>query len=246
MLLAFYKKIWREAYDRNVLNIVSLLKPDSKAVVLDIGCGDGKNTVRFKRKISCKKMIGIDGLKKRLIAAKKEGVDETKIVDLEKKWPFPNRYFDIIISNQVIEHLIDIDNFIKEIYRLLKPDGYCVISSENLSSWHNVFTLALGYQDFSHTLIKKAHLGNPLSLHFREKTATWSRDDNAGIDDTAYPHLKILTYKSLVMVFAAYNFKFVKGLGSGYYPLFGILGRLANKIDPFHSHFITIKARKPF
>lgn len=245
MLAQFYQKIWAEAYSQNDLNILSLLEKNPNAKVLDVGCGDGQKTVKFKGAVGCQKITGIDGLAGRLMASQKRGVDETLTVDLEKKWPLKGSGFDVVISNQVIEHISDIDNFIQEIYRILKPGGYAVISTENLASWHNIVALVLGFQDFSHTIINKAHVGNPFSQHYGEKTATWSRKDNSGVDDSAFPHLKILTYFSLRKIFEEYGFKFEKGLGSGYYPLSGIVSRVATKIDPRHSHFITVKMRKP-
>lgn len=243
MLSKFFANVWKEAYSENTQNMISLLEENPKARVLDVGCGDGQHTLLFKQKIGCKRITGIDGLPGRVAAARKRGV-EASVTDLGKKWPFPDNHFDVVVSNQVIEHLADLDNFIKEIYRILKLSGYCVISTENLSSWHNIFALILGFQDFSHHLIRKAHVGNPLSLHFGQKTVTWSAKDNSGIDDTAFPHLKILTYKSLIAIFETYNFKFVKGGGSGYYPLFGVFSKIATKVDPFHSHFIVAKIKK--
>jgi len=214
MFFKFLNYIWQEAYKKNTDNIIQLLDKDHDAIVLDIGCGDGQKSSLFKKKIGCKKIVGIDGVSKRLKAARKRGI-EVKLTNLEKKWPLFNNYFDVIISNQVIEHIVDLDLFISEIYRVLKPNGYCVISTENLSSWHNIFGLILGHQDFSHHLIKKSHVGNPLSPHFGEKTVAWSAKDNSGVDDTAFPHIKIMTYLSLIKVFKAYQLKFEKGLGSG-------------------------------
>ncbi len=241
MVKRFLNFIWEEAYRKNDENILSMLDRNIKAKVLDIGCGDGHKTIKFKEKISCRKMVGLDGVQERLKVAKKIGVDDVVKSDLEKGWPFKNRSFDIIISNQVIEHILDIDHFISEIYRILKPKGYCVISTENLSSWHNIFALTLGHQDFSHHIIKKLHVANPLSPHYGERTVAWSGPGNSGIDDTAFPHIKILTFKSLIGVFKAYKFKYIKGKGSGYYPLFGVVSSFASRLDPFHSHFITAK-----
>ena len=237
--------MWQEAMNHNVDNILSLLEKDSKANVVDIGCGDGKLTSQFKEKIQCRKMTGIDGLGDRLKAAKQRGIDKIILANLEKKWPLPNNNFDVVISNQVLEHIIDVDHFIEEIYRILKSGGYCVISTENLSSWHNVIALAFGFQDFSHHLIRKKHVGNPFSLHYGEKTASWSAKDNSGVDDSLHPHVKIFTYRSLIEAFEAFGFRFEKGSGSGYYPLCGTLGFFASRVDPYHSHFISIKMRKP-
>ncbi len=245
MLQNFFGKLWQEAYLKNTKNIVSLLETNNQGVALDIGCGDGQKTAVFVKKLKPKTMIGVDGVAQRLEAAKKNGVDTIKTANLEKSWPFRDNHFDSIVSNQVIEHIVDIDHFIQETYRILKPGGYCVISTENLASWHNIFALIMGHQDFSHHLIKKSHIGNPYSLHYKEKTVTWSKEDNSGVDDTAFPHIKIFTFKSLINVFKIYNFSFVSGLGSGYYPLGGFLSFVAAKLDPYHSHFITIKMRKP-
>lgn len=235
--------MWNEAYQQNDRNLLELLEINPVAKILDVGCGDGKKSVLFKNKVRSKSIIGIDGVAKRLSVAKRIGV-ETKFVDIEKKWPFANNFFDVVISNQVIEHLVDLDHFIKEIKRVLKPGGYCVISTENLASWHNIFALLIGYQDFSHHLIKKSHIGNPLSPHYGEKTVAWSAPGNSGVDDTSFPHIKILTYISLRKIFEAYGFKFVRGLASGYYPLFSFISKIASRLNPEHSHFITIKMRK--
>lgn len=245
MLSNFFQKMWQEAHDNNTKNITALLSKNTSAVCIDIGCGDGKKTSIFKKKINSKQMLGIDGIKIRLNAAKKNGIDKIIYADLEKKWPLKNNQFDVVISNQVIEHILNLDNFISEIFRILKPGGYCVVSTENLSSWHNIFALVLGHQDFSHHMIKKLHVGNPLSPHYGQKTATWSKKDNSGADDSSHPHIKIFTYRSLIKAFLAYGFKFKEGTGSGYYPLFGLLSKIASSFDPYHSHFIAIKLEKP-
>lgn len=244
MLKKILLHIWAEAYEKNTLDILSLLEKNANAKVLDVGCGDGQKTNRFMNKIGCREATGIDGVADRLKAASRRGVKIIK-TNLENKWPFESSSFDVIVSNQVIEHINDIDGFIEEIYRVLKPNGYVVISTENLASWHNIFALILGHQDFSHHIIKKLHVSNPLSPHFGEKTVTWSKKDNSGVDDTAFPHIKILTLRSLIKVFEVYNFKKEAYKGSGYYPLFGLAERIISFIDPFHSHFIAVKMRKP-
>lgn len=244
MFRKFINTIWHQAYEANIKNICRLLETDSAATALDVGCGDGQHSARFKKQIGSKYIAGIDGIKGRLTAAAKRNVHPIFYANLEKKWGIKDNSYDVVISNQVIEHIVDIDNFISEINRVLKPGGYCVISTENLSSWHNIISLILGHQDFSHHILKKSHIGTPLSPHYKEKTVTWSKDANSGFDDTAFPHIKILTYKSLIKAFETYGFKFEAGLASGYYPLFGTIAQFASKIDPYHSHFIVVKMRK--
>lgn len=239
----FFDYIWHEAMKHNVENILSLLENNPNARVVDIGCGDGQVTIRYKQKTGGE-ITGVDGVEARLRAARRKGVDHVMKMELEKKWPLKDSSFDVVVSDQVIEHILNIDHFIHEIYRILKPGGYCVISTENLSSWHNIFALVLGFQDFSHHIISKKHISNPFSLHYGEKTCTWSKEDHSGIDDTAYPHIKIMTYISLINAFKEFGFKFIEGKGSGYYPLFSYSSFIASSIDPYHSHFITVKMTK--
>ncbi len=238
-----FSRLWHEAMDKNLRNVLSLLEGNSKARVLDVGCGDGKETMWYKSIIGCQQIVGIDAQKGRVIAAKARGVD-AKIADITRKWSFPNNYFDLVISNQVIEHVVDVDHFISETHRVLRPGGYSIVSTENLASWHSIAALILGFQDFSHHILKIKHIGNPFSLHYGEKTATWSKYDHSGIDDSLYPHIKIMTYRSLIEAYEAYGFSFEGGRGSGYYPLFSFLSLLMSRVDPYHCHFICIKVRK--
>ena len=131
----------------------------------------------------------------------------------------------------MIEHLVDTDNFLNEIYRVLKKDGYAIISTENLASWHNVFSLFFGWQPFSLTNISKEKLGigNPIALHRNEKIsfATWQ-------------HIRIFAYRGLKEIFEIKDFKVEKILGAGYYPLPNLLA----KVDPRHAAFLTLKIKK--
>lgn len=45
--------------------------------------------------------------------------------------PFPEKSFDIVISNHVIEHVNDADIHLSEIARVLKPDGLAYLATPN-------------------------------------------------------------------------------------------------------------------
>jgi ubiquinone/menaquinone biosynthesis C-methylase UbiE len=131
----------------------------------------------------------------------------------------------------VIEHVSNVDLFVSEVFRVLKKGGHAVISTENGSSWHNVFAAAMGWQIFSLTNVSglKAGLGNPFAIQRGGTpfTGTWT-------------HKTIFNYRGLIEMFETHGFSKVTVAGAGYFPLPALLGR----IDPRHSAFITVFAEK--
>jgi len=152
-------------------------------------------------------------------------------LELGQKREMPKK--DLVSANQIIEHLVNVDRFASEIYRVLKPNGYLILSTENLSSWHNIFALILGWQAFSQHISQIKNIGNPFRLSNWEDIPAY------------YTHVKIFTPKGLKDLFKTHNFQIIDFFGASYYPFPPPLSSILGKIDPRHSPFIGIKARKP-
>ena len=92
-----------------------------KQPVLDFGCGDGffAETVFGKTIID----VGLDLANSRAIEAKKNRVYKKVTYYDGKTIPYPNNYFNTVISNCVLEHIPNLDKALEEIYRVLKPGG---------------------------------------------------------------------------------------------------------------------------
>lgn len=64
-----------------------------------------------------------------LLGERHQNVDWQKRVSLittENDWPYPDSFFDFVVSNAVMEHVTDHDFVFGEIRRCLKPDGTSV------------------------------------------------------------------------------------------------------------------------
>lgn len=215
----------------NRSNFIHLLENGPSARLLDCGCGTGEFTARCALTIGTKNVYGVELDDKNIGKAESRGIKCIR-ADLNERLPIDSSCFDVIISNQVIEHLLNCDTFIEEIQRILKPGGYAVISTENMSSWHNIFALVLGYRPFSQFYSTK-FFGNPLSTHDKEEESELGT------------HIRVLAYRPFKDFFELYRFKVESLLGAGYYPMPSKpLMRLMSKMDPRHAHFMTIKVRK--
>ena len=108
---------------QKIVNIISKYKDIKDSSILDIGCGSGYAGHLLDKR--SKLYIGLDY------------VDERKIQSFRffrgtaSSIPFKDGSFDIIICNHVLEHVPDQGKLINEIYRLLKKDGICYITSPN-------------------------------------------------------------------------------------------------------------------
>jgi SAM-dependent methyltransferase len=227
---------WSDAESSYHEKILDSLAPDPAAMLLDVGCDDGAwtNQVRCKLGIPPDQVHGLELVDERAELARRRAFD-VRTGDLEEPWPFPDRSFDLVHANQVIEHVKRLDHFVTEVRRVLAPEGMAVICTENLASWHNVGALALGYQPFSLTNVSEVRpIGNRFALHAGESP-----------ERESWQHVHVLTLAGLRDIFAAHGLTITDSWGRGYYPVPSGLASPLARIDPNHAHFIAVIASAP-
>lgn len=101
---------------------------DNRKSILEIGCGPGALTQALRRWYPQSELLGIDRDTDFIKFAATHAADvnflEADVIDL----PFCNNMFDVIISNTVQEH-IKPQSFFSEQYRVLAPNGICLVLS---------------------------------------------------------------------------------------------------------------------
>jgi 2-polyprenyl-6-hydroxyphenyl methylase/3-demethylubiquinone-9 3-methyltransferase len=126
----------------NFFKIKNKKKPLENVKILDIGCGGGLLSEPMKRLGA--EVVGIDASNKNIqvakIHAKKNKLDikyfcaSPENFETEKK-------FDVILNMEIIEHVDDVDFFLKSCSNLLKKDGIMFIATLNKTLKSYIFAI---------------------------------------------------------------------------------------------------------
>ncbi|MBF6601219.1 MAG: methyltransferase domain-containing protein [Dehalococcoidia bacterium] len=118
--------VWRFGQDRR-LDLIRQYAPLEGRRILDIGCGLGVYVRKF-RELS-DRVAGIDIDPKRL----REGAKTTPglMLGVGERLPFRDGAFDVVVLNEVIEHVQDDAATLCEALRVIAPGGRIVIYAPN-------------------------------------------------------------------------------------------------------------------
>lgn len=106
------------------------IKTDKDLNILDVGCSDGNVTAHLTSQHT---VIRVDISEHQLKKARKKGL-KTVRCDVNKSLPFKSNVFDIVMLVDIIEHLFEPENALKEVHRILKNNGYIIIQVPNYFS----------------------------------------------------------------------------------------------------------------
>lgn len=207
-------------YQGDRLDILQYV-PDRALKILEVGCGEGKfaqNLITENREI-----WGVELNTKAAETASSflyrvfDGPIEQNIDNL------PDNYFDLIIFNDVLEHLIDPSSVLEQIRQKLKTNGEILASIPNLRFAKVTYNLIFK-KDFTYT--------------------------EFGILDST--HLRFFTIKTMKNLFenTGYKVKLLQGLNrspskfSFIYMLFFSLITLSNNSDMLYPQFLILAKKQ--
>jgi 2-polyprenyl-3-methyl-5-hydroxy-6-metoxy-1,4-benzoquinol methylase len=121
--------------------------------LLEIGCGVGLDLARFAR--GGADVTGVDLAEVAINLAKKNFAIKKVTGDLEvmngERLEFGRETFDIVYAHGVLQYTADIRTMLREIRRVLKPEGEAILMVYNRYSWLNgmskLFGVELEHQD---------------------------------------------------------------------------------------------------
>jgi len=204
--------IWRDGQRRRLKMILQAAGGRLSGCVLVNGCGVGMYLSHLAE--NTEDIAGLDIEFDRLREAKK--LNNRVVNGKGEKLPFPDNTFDLILSHEVLEHVMDDQVAVNEIVRTLKPGGRLVLFCPNR-----------GYPFETHGVYWQGHyhfgnipLVNYLPRPWRDKLA---------------PHVRIYTRHDLESLFHEMPVKFIRRttIFGGYDNIIQRLPRLGKLVRGF-------------
>jgi ubiquinone/menaquinone biosynthesis C-methylase UbiE len=125
-----WKNLYVSEYARGffVLNVLERYVPEFEvrgSRVLDIGCGDAGVIIAIAEAGADVAGLELDekSLSRARVRAEEHGVAATLSMGVAEALPFPDSSFDLVILDNVLEHVTDRPQTLREIRRVLRPDG---------------------------------------------------------------------------------------------------------------------------
>jgi ubiquinone/menaquinone biosynthesis C-methylase UbiE len=126
---------------------VALIKDFTKGdniKILDLGCGEGHLTDVIKKENNSYDVYGLDYA----ISAIDYAVDKFKNIDFivadAYKPPYEDNYFDVVVCNNIWEHVPDPLSLLSKISRVMKPGGLLIISTPSRYRFGNTLRILAG------------------------------------------------------------------------------------------------------
>ena len=120
---------------KNIINTFKLnqkIKPLKKVKILDIGCGGGLLSEPLSRLGA--EVVGIDASDRNIKIAKSHAIKSN--LDIKYLCSSPENFnsktkFDVVLNMEIVEHVQDVDFFLKSCAKLLKKNGIMFVATLN-------------------------------------------------------------------------------------------------------------------
>jgi SAM-dependent methyltransferase len=154
--------------------------------LLENGCGVGLYLEHLDP-LGCE-TVGLEFEFSRALEAKEKAAN--LVGGAGENLPFPSESFDLILSNEVIEHVIDDAKAVEEMVRVLLPGGRLILFCPN--RWYPFETHGIFWR-------KEYRFGNKLFVNYLPRA----------LRDKLAPHVRVYSRKDLQQLFNGLPVKFI-------------------------------------
>jgi SAM-dependent methyltransferase len=154
---------WQRWRIETICNLIRDVEP--KNLAADIGCMGGL-AARAYVSAGIGSLHGFDIAEGSLGRLRAKGFVAHRWNADGERCPADDETYDLVIAGEIIEHIVDTDSFVRELYRVLKPGGHLILTTPNLASWYNRVRLARGLPPLAYPAVSSSVRRSPLiDLH---------------------------------------------------------------------------------
>lgn len=163
---------------------VSHLQVDSSDIILDVGCGGGKNVKRFAELAPEGKVYGLDYSEVSVNKSKELNSEYIKIGKVEiqqgsvSQLPYGDETFDLVTCFETVYFWPDFVEDLKEVFRVLKTGGSIFICNEAGGSDEDVELMKEHIRVLNMTLYNEEELGDALLQAGFTEVLTFTKEKN--------------------------------------------------------------------
>lgn len=128
--LNYFQNLWHE-WKWMILKYLMTRNNQQPKKILEVGCAAGHLTALIASVFPKAEVIGIDVYKDAVVEAKARYPKLKFLVADAHKLPFKNQSFDLVVSSETIEHVVDPSLMLSEIKRVLKPKGHAIVEMDS-------------------------------------------------------------------------------------------------------------------
>lgn len=121
----------RERYAIQLYHHVATAVPVAERDVLEVGCGRGGGAAYIARYLKPRQMTGLDRTPPAIAFARNHFAAEKNLRFVEgdaHSLPFEDNSFDAVVNIESAQHYADIELFLREVHRVLRPGGHLLIA----------------------------------------------------------------------------------------------------------------------
>jgi SAM-dependent methyltransferase len=218
---------WFSSERFRIQKLFEILTVVKGKLVLDIGCNKGVFS-KFLSKDNIVYACDIEDFSR--------SFNNTNVkffcCDVEKGLPFKNNFFDVILANEILEHLKNVEFVLDEIFRVLKDEGLLIVDVPN-TSW-NIQSIVVGslvpiYDFFRDKFRRKKP--NYSYVTFKKRGGSDGIKKWIYVIDTYLEMMKFskrahilkFSWSKWAKIFLRHNFKITEVYGIGLFPLVSFL-----------------------
>jgi 2-polyprenyl-3-methyl-5-hydroxy-6-metoxy-1,4-benzoquinol methylase len=179
----FYTDESTSFYDAAFDLIASRLAPREHLSFLDAGCGDGAHTVRLAKRGY--PVVALD-FSEHILSKARENVAANNLEHMVRfehgnllKLPIADDSFDFVLCWGVLMHIPEVETAITELARVVKPNGFLIISENNMWSLESLLVRAVR-SVLGRAVLTRLRGKEPAELRITPAGAEYWRQTDAG------------------------------------------------------------------